>query len=45
MYSLLAARARAQLARPRFSLWLNRSVGAIFVAFGAALLTLRRQAA
>jgi threonine/homoserine/homoserine lactone efflux protein len=45
MYSLLAARARALLARPRFSLWLNRSVGAIFVAFGAALLTLRRQAA
>jgi hypothetical protein len=24
--------------------WFNRSVGAIFVAFGAALLTLRRQA-
>jgi len=45
MYSLLAARARALLARPRFSLWLARSVGAIFVGFGAALLTLRRQAA
>ena len=44
-YSLLASRARALLSRPRFSLWLNRSVGAIFVAFGAALLTLRRQAA
>ena len=44
-WALLAARARALLARPRFSLWLGRSVGAIFVGFGAALLTLRRQAA
>ena len=44
-YALLASRARALLARPRFSLWLNRSVGTIFVGFGAALLTLRRQAA
>lgn len=44
-YSLLASRARALLARPRFSLWLDRSVGAIFVGFGAALLTLRRQGA
>ena len=44
-YALLASRARALFARPRFSLWLGRSVGAIFVAFGAALLTLRRQAA
>ena len=43
--ALLASRARALLARPRFSRWLNRSAGAIFVAFGAALLTLRRQAA
>jgi len=43
-YSLLASRARALLARPRFSLWLSRSVGAIFVGFGTALLTLRRQA-
>ena len=31
-YALLASRARALLARPRFSLWLDRSVGAIFVA-------------
>ncbi len=44
-YAMLAARARAVLARPGFSLWMNRSVGAIFVAFGAALLTLRRQSA
>ena len=44
-YAMLASRARALLARPRFALWLARSIGAIFVAFGAALLTLRRQAA
>jgi threonine/homoserine/homoserine lactone efflux protein len=42
-YSMLASRARAVLVRPRFSLWMNRAVGSIFVAFGAALLTLRRQ--
>ena len=44
-YAMLASRARALLARPRFTLWLNRSIGATFVGFGAALLTLRRQAA
>jgi threonine/homoserine/homoserine lactone efflux protein len=44
-YSLLASRARALLARPRFSLWLGRGVGAVFVGFGATLLTLRRQGA
>jgi len=44
-YAALASRARALLARPRFTLWLERGVGAIFVAFGAALLGLRRQAA
>jgi threonine/homoserine/homoserine lactone efflux protein len=43
-YSLLASRARGLLMRPQFSLWVNRAVGAIFVAFGAALLALRRQA-
>ncbi len=44
-YALLASRARAVLMRPRFSLWVGRTVGAIFVSFGAALLALRRQAA
>jgi threonine/homoserine/homoserine lactone efflux protein len=44
-YSLLASRARGLLLRPRLSTWINRGVGAIFVAFGAALLTLRRPAA
>jgi len=43
-YATLASRARHLLARPRFSLWVNRSVGTIFVGFGAALLALRRQA-
>jgi threonine/homoserine/homoserine lactone efflux protein len=43
-YALLAARARSVLARPRLSLRIGRGVGAIFMAFGAALLTLRRQA-
>lgn len=43
-YALLASRARAVFMRPRFSLWLNRTVGAVFVAFGAGLLALRRQA-
>jgi len=42
---LYLLRGGALLARPRFTLWLNRGVGAIFVGFGAALLTLRRQAA
>ena len=37
-----AARSARALARPRFTLWLNRGVGAIFLGFGAALLTLRR---
>ena len=41
-YALRASRARALLARPGVSRWLDRSVGAIFVAFGAALLALRR---
>ena len=43
-YALVAARARSVLMRPRFSLWVGRGVGAIFVGFGTALLALRRQA-
>ncbi len=42
-YALLASRATALLSRPGFSKWLNRTFGSIFIAFGAALLTLRRQ--
>jgi threonine/homoserine/homoserine lactone efflux protein len=42
-YALLAARARSLLARPRFARWVSRTFGALFIGFGAALLTLRRQ--
>jgi homoserine/homoserine lactone efflux protein len=41
-YAMVAARARAFLTRPIFSQWVNRLVGAVFIFFGAALLTLRR---
>jgi threonine/homoserine/homoserine lactone efflux protein len=43
IYALLASRATVFLARPRFAKWVNRIFGGIFIAFGAALLTLRRQ--
>jgi threonine/homoserine/homoserine lactone efflux protein len=42
-YAMIAARARGVLVRPFFAKWLNRIVGAVFVAFGAMLLALRRQ--
>ena len=41
-YALIGARARTLLLRPHFARWINRVVGAVFVSFGAALLTLRR---
>jgi threonine/homoserine/homoserine lactone efflux protein len=44
-YALVAARARGALLRPFFATWLNRLIGAAFVAFGGLLLALRRQAA
>jgi threonine/homoserine/homoserine lactone efflux protein len=43
-YALVASRARSLLSRPRLARWIDRCFGAIFIAFGAALLTLRRQA-
>ncbi len=43
-YALVASRARVLLSRPQFSRWVNRTFGAIFIGFGTALLTLRRQA-
>lgn len=43
-YALLASGARKWMSRPRLSKWINRSFGAIFIGFGAVLLTLRRQA-
>ncbi|WP_342067314.1 LysE family translocator [Achromobacter kerstersii] len=41
-YGALARRARNALRRPRIVVWLNRLVGSIFVAFGIALLRLKR---
>lgn len=41
-YAFLALRARNFLARPLFARWGNRIVGTVFIAFGAAVLTLRR---
>ena len=41
-YALIGARARTLLLRPHFAKWINRVVGAVFVSFGATLLTLRR---
>ena len=43
-YALLASRARSVLLRPRVVTWFNRVVGAVFISFGAALLTVRRSA-
>jgi threonine/homoserine/homoserine lactone efflux protein len=44
VYALLASRAAPWLAKPRVTLWLQRTVGSVFLAFGAALLTWRRPA-
>ncbi|MBM3107082.1 LysE family translocator [Pseudomonas sp. V1] len=44
VYAALASRAKGVLTRPRFSLWVSRVVGSTFIFFGAAILTLRRQA-
>jgi threonine/homoserine/homoserine lactone efflux protein len=41
-YAFIAGRARTLLVRPLFARWGNRVVGSVFIAFGAALLTLRR---
>ena len=41
-YAFLARRARGVLSNPIFARWGNRVVGTVFIAFGAALLTLRR---
>jgi threonine/homoserine/homoserine lactone efflux protein len=44
-YGALARRARRLLRQPRIVVWLNRLVGSIFVAFGLALLRLKRSTA
>jgi len=41
-YAFLARRARRFFLQPRLALWGKRIVGTVFIAFGAALLTLRR---
>lgn len=41
-YAFVARRARRLFVQPLFARWGKRVVGAVFIAFGAALLTLRR---
>lgn len=43
-YAALASRAKSVLFKPRVLKWFNRFVGAAFVSFGIALLTLKRPA-
>lgn len=45
LYAALASRAKGVLTRPEFSRWVSRVVGSTFICFGAAILTMRRQAA
>lgn len=44
-YALLASRARSVLFKPRIVKWFNRTVGVVFISFGAVLLTMRRSPA
>lgn len=41
-YALVASRARSVLFKPRVLKWFNRVVGAVFISFGAVLLSMRR---
>ncbi|MGF0237311.1 LysE family translocator [Rhodococcus sp. IEGM1300] len=45
LYAAIACRAKGVLARPELSRWVSRVVGSTFICFGAAILTMRRQAA
>ncbi|BFO03515.1 LysE family translocator [Pseudomonas guariconensis] len=45
LYAALASRAKGELTRPALSRWVSRVVGSTFIGFGAAILTMRRQAA
>ena len=45
LYAAPASRAKGVLTRPDLSRWVNRVVGSTFICFGAAILTMRRQAA
>ena len=44
-YALLASRAKSFLSMPHVMRWFNRFVGAAFISFGAALLSVRRSPA
>ncbi|MEN5301254.1 LysE family translocator [Pseudomonas sp. TWI628] len=44
LYAALASRAKGVLTRPALSRWVSRIVGTTFIGFGAAILTMRRQA-
>ena len=44
LYAALASRAKGVLTRPALSRWVSRVVGSTFIGFGAAILTMRRQA-
>ncbi|RON69671.1 LysE family translocator [Pseudomonas fluorescens] len=44
LYAALACRAKGVLTRPALSRWVSRVVGTTFIGFGAAILTMRRQA-
>jgi homoserine/homoserine lactone efflux protein len=43
-YAQAAGHTKRFLLKPRMATWVNRFVGAVFIAFGGALLTLRRSA-
>jgi homoserine/homoserine lactone efflux protein len=43
-YALIASRAGPLLVRPHFAAWVNRAVGSVLIAFGAAMLSLHRPA-
>ncbi|MEW9902426.1 LysE family translocator [Pseudomonas putida] len=45
LYAALASRAKGVLTRSALSRWVSRVVGSTFIGFGAAILTMRRQAA
>jgi threonine/homoserine/homoserine lactone efflux protein len=43
VYASMAAQAKIFLSKPFLAAWFNRSIGAAFIAFGAMLLSLKRQ--
>ena len=45
LYAALVSWAKGVLSHPELSRWVSRVVGVMFICFGAAILTMRRQAA